>query len=367
MIANEHIYAVILCGGGGTRLWPKSRAKTPKQFLHLTGKEAMVQVAASRVTKIVSWDHVVVVTNALYQEHIRMLLPQVPPENIIAEPEKKDTAMAMLVGALFARSKDPEAIVINGASDHVVEDEHEFVRVMGAAIDVASRRQNLITVGIIPTRPDTAFGYVKVGEHMMTTTQGCQVFRVDSFTEKPNEATARAFLSTGKYFWNANMYVWSVEALIESFRLYKPDILEAVSHLMTTSGQGFHDGLAAAYASAPSISIDYAISEKAANLVLIPGDFGWNDVGDWKVVYELGKKDLSGNVLISDSDDVRVMALNSHGNLVHSDNRLIGLVGVHDMVVIDTGEILLIIPKDKSQDVKKIVERLKEEGRKEYL
>lgn len=363
----EHTYALILAGGGGTRLWPKSRNATPKQFLKLTGKDTMVQVAAARVTKLVSWDRVIVVTNKLYLEEIRNQLPQVPPENIIAEPEKRDTALAMLTGALYAMSKDPDAIIVNGASDHVITDEKEFVRVMQAAVEEAASQQNLVAVGITPTRPDTAFGYIKIGDHLRKTKTGLAVFKVDSFTEKPNATTARAFLSTGKYFWNANMYVWSAQALQAAFQKHMPEMYKLTAKLPTLKGKAFHEALDAIYKQATAISIDYAISEKADNLLLIPGDFGWNDVGDWKVVYDLGTKDLAGNVIIGEGDEVHALAIGSQNNLIHANGRLVAIAGINDMIIVDTPEILLIVPKEKSQDVKKLVERLKEEGKKQYL
>lgn len=367
MSDTQHVFAVILAGGGGTRLWPKSRNKTPKQFLKLTGKETMVQVASSRITKLVSWDHIIVVTNSQYMQEIKDQLPQVPPENVIAEPEKKDTALAMLIGTLFAKSKDPEAIIVNSASDHVITDEKEFVRVMRGAVEIASEQKNMVTVGITPTRPETGFGYIKIGEHLRKIQDGLSVFHVDSFTEKPNAATARAFLSTGKYFWNANMYVWSVAVLEDAFKKHMPEMFELTKKLSSLSAAKFHEALPDIYKHAQSISIDYAISEKASNLVLIPGDFGWNDVGDWKVVYDLGKKDLAGNVVVGDSEVAHVLAINSQNNLIHANGRLVAIAGINDMIVVDTDEILLIVPKDRSQDVKKLVERLKEEGKKEYL
>ena len=362
----QHVFAVLLAGGGGTRLWPKSRNKTPKQFLRLTSKDTMVQVAGARVTKVVPWERVIVVTNKQYIQEIKDQLPQIPAENIIAEPEKRDTAMAMLTGALYAKSLDPEAIVMNGASDHVITDEKEFVKVMHAALLVAAEKKDLVTVGITPTRPETGFGYIKIGEHLRKL-DGLSVFKVDSFTEKPNMAMARAFLATGKYFWNANMYVWEVSVLEAAFKKFMPEMYQVAQPLSKMSPKAFHAALPEIYKNIQSISIDYAISEKADNLVLIPGDFGWNDVGDWKVVYDLGKKDLAGNVVISDDSTAHALAINAQGNLIHSHGRLIAMVGVNDTIVVDTGEIVLIVPKERSQDVKKIVERLKEEGKKEYL
>lgn len=367
MNISKHAYAIILAGGGGTRLWPKSRNKTPKQFLKLTGNETLMQIAAARVKQVVDWDHIIVVTNQAYIDEVKQQLPEVPETNIIAEPQKKDTALAMLVGALYARSLDPEAVVLNGASDHVVINESEFARVMKAALEVAAKREYLVAVGISPTMPTSAFGYIKIGDEVGKVGNRLSLFRVDSFTEKPNVATARAFISTGKYFWNANMYVWAADSLLSAFEEHQPQTFELIQPLLSLSGQAFHKALPSIYEQAESISIDYAISEKVSNLSLIPGDFGWNDVGDWRVVYDLSKKDAHKNAILSDSNTPDVLTLESQGNMIEANGRLIALYGIHDMIVIDTPEILMIAPKQNSQEVKKLVEKLKEDGRKEYL
>lgn len=365
--ALDHTYAVILAGGGGTRLWPKSRKKTPKQFLRLIGKETMMQLTASRITKLVPWSKVIVVTNKLYKQEVQEQLPEVPIENIIAEPEKRDTALAMLTGAMYAKNLDPKAVVINCASDHTVTDDAEFIHVMREAAQVAYEGDYLVTVGIAPTFPSSGFGYIKIGEDIKKLGKGLSLFAVENFTEKPNIATAKAFIATGKYFWNANMYVWSSSALEKAFKKHAPKLWETTKPLDEKIGEKFHKELENVYKDAESISIDYAISEKADNLVLLPGDFGWNDVGDWKVVYDLEKKDLADNVVLSEGDHLPSIAINSQGNLIHTEGRLVAMVGVNDFIVIDTKEILMIIPKDRSQEVKKLVERLKEEKKQEYL
>lgn len=367
MSTLDHTYALILAGGGGTRLWPKSRNATPKQFLKLVGEKTMIQLSAERIHSLIPWEKIIVITNELYKTEVERQLPQIPAKNIIAEPEKRDTALAMLTGALYAKMHDPEAVVINCASDHTVLNEAEFVRVMRSAAQVAESKSVLVTVGITPTRPATGFGYIKIGAEIAKIDTGLPLWKVDSFTEKPDAKTAQSFIATGKYFWNANMYVWRVATLIEAFKQHLPSLYEKTLPLSTSNPRKFHSLLPNIYATSETISIDYAISEKATNLVLLTGDFGWNDVGDWKVVYDLAEKDADDNVFMNDAQGAKTLSLKSGKNLVYTDKRLVALYGINDMIVIDTDEILLIIPKNESQDVKKLVEQLKKEGKKRYL
>lgn len=363
----SHVYAVILAGGGGTRLWPSSRDETPKQFLKLTEDRTMMQIAAHRANLLVDWNKVIVVTNARYLKEIQDQLPNVPVSNIIAEPERRDTAMAMLAGSLLAKSFDPDAIVFNLASDHVVVNEDEFVRVVKTALEVASRQENLVTVGITAVTPSNAFGYIKIGELLETHETGLPVYQVANFTEKPSVDVAKEFIATGKYYWNANMYVWSADALLEAFRKYRPDILKPSEKLAFLKPKEFMAALPEVYGQVEKISIDYAISEKADNLVLIPGDFGWDDVGDWTVMHNLSHKDKDGNAVIKTEESVEPVMISSKNNLIYSGNRLIAIAGVDDLVIVDSKDITLIIPRSKSQDVKKIVEKLKEEKKEQYL
>lgn len=368
MTELSHLYGLILAGGGGTRLWPKSRETTPKQFLQLTSDRSMIQVTADRFSKFIPWSNLLVITSAKHRSIVKEQLPELADANIVIEPAKKDTALAMLIGALYAHHRDPEAVIVNDAADHVISDDTEFIRLMKAAASVAAHHQNLVAVGITPSEPSTAFGYIKVGEELQRLERNVSVFTVDSFTEKPNRPTAQAFLSSGKYFWNANHYVWSARALIQAFQDEAPDTYQLIQPLLVEkSEKEFATLLPAIYEAAPSISIDYAISEKAKNLVLIPGDFGWNDIGEWKVVYDLGTKNLEKNVIIGETDSHPTLAIRSQGNLIHTNGRLIAVYGINDMIIVDTKDILMIVPKDSSQEVKKLVERLKEEKKVEYL
>lgn len=329
----------------------------------------MLQVTANRFAKIVPWEKIIVITLERYVEQVKKQLPEINPNNIIAEPEKKDTAMAMLTAALFAKSKDPDAVLINDAADHVVTDNQEFLRLMEAGAEVAFDGKYLVSIGITPTHPSTAFGYIKVGDEIKKVDKNIPVFKVENFTEKPKRGTAQAFLTTGRYFWNANNYVWSAKALKAAFKKHMPKMYDQTKHLDELETTEFLDELPEIYDRVEKISIDYAISEKVDNLVLIPGDFGWNDIGEWKVVYDLGKQDLAGNVVVGDedADHLHTLTVESQNNLIHVQDRLVALVGVKDMIIVDTDEIVMIAPKSHSQEVKKLVKRLKEENKTEYL
>lgn len=364
---NSHVFAVILAGGGGTRLWPKSRNATPKQFLKLTGSKTMLQLTAERISQIVPWENIIVVTNTLYEDEVKKELPKVPAEQVIAEPSRRETAMAMLVGSLYAKSLDPDAVVINKASDHIVLDNAEYIKVMKASIEAAQNKEKLVSVGITPTSPNTGFGYVKIGKKIAEFGSGLPLFEVAAFKEKPDEKTAKEYIKTGKYYWNANMYVWSVQALDDAFQKYMPQMFEQTRPLVGKTGKEFSQLLPQIYDQAETISIDYAISEKVDNLVLIPGDFGWDDVGNWEVVANLNQADKNGNVLLKNGQPLPTVLIDSTGNLIHAHKKMVALVGIHDLIVIDDQDILMIIPKKRSQDVKKVVNQLKQEGKKEFL
>lgn len=364
----QHTYAVILAGGSGTRLWPMSRDNTPKQFLKLGGTHTLLQRTPHRLQPHIPAERTIVVTNAQYVDEVRAQLPDIPVENIIAEPEKRDTALAMALGTLVALHHDPEAIVVNAASDHVLKDEAEFQRVMLASINLAATGEYLVTVGIKPTGPNVNFGYIEAAGEL-TQVDGSTIYRVNSFKEKPDLQTAQRFVDQGNYYWNANMYTWSGRALLQAFHEYQPQFVPGLDRLSQAIGTPqFADVLRDVYANAEKISIDYAISEKAHNLVLIPGDFGWDDIGLWSTVYDLGQKDENGTVLVREGGDQSPMlAIDAKNNLVHTSGRLVALLGVEDLVVIDSESALLIVPRSRAAEVKNVVALVKEKGLDTYL
>ena len=351
---DNHAFALILAGGGGTRLWPKSREKSPKQLLKLGGEKTLLRMTVDRVQALVDWDHIFIITNASQYADVRREVPELSDTQIIQEPMKRETAMAM-------------ALVMNFASDHVVTDQKEFEHVMQVAVEVATDVSKLVAVGISPTFPHTGLGYIQIGSQNATL-HNLPVYSVTSFREKPNLELAQSFIASGKYFWNANNYTWSCEALFQALETYAPQIFQAIHAVLPAIGtDSFGDAMKKAYESVESISIDYAVSEKANNLYLVPGDFGWNDIGDWSVVYDLSKKDAFDNAILREKDSGEIEVLDAHRNLVYADGKCVAIVGVEDMVIVDTDEILLVIPKHRSQDVKKIVTQLKEQKKLHLL
>lgn len=364
----DHSFAVVLAGGSGTRLWPMSRDGQPKQFLKLGGERSLLQQSVDRILPLIAAERIIVVTNKEYESVVREQLPEIDPSNIIAEPEKRDTALAMAAGSLLAKKRDPEAIVTNLASDHVLNDPNEYRRILQAALEIASQKEHLLTVGIRPTGPNVNFGYIQVDVENQTD-MGVEVYRVLRFKEKPDLATAQGFLSEGNYYWNANMYTWHVDTMLAAFEKYQPGMMPALNRITEAFGtEQQAQVLAEAYAGAEKISIDYAISEHADNLRLIPGDFGWEDIGLWSTVYELGAKDENGQVVVQGgADSAPVIGLNAHNNLVATNGRLVALIGVNDLVVVDSDGVLLILPREQAADVKNMVGELKERGLQDYL
>ena len=356
---NPHLFVVILAGGGGTRLWPRSTTAKPKQFLRLLSDKTMLQETYYRIKPIVAAERVFVITNQRYKSMVHEDLPEIPTENVFAEPMKRDTAMAMGVGAMLAFRRDPEAVVINLASDHVIDDVEEFRRTMEAAVAAAAMGDFLVTIGIHPTFPHTGLGYIKVKDNFGRV-DGMHVFKVGDFTEKPKLARAKAFLAAGKYFWNANNYVWKAEVALSAFAKYLPVTYKEL--------QKIGDGISVdvAYARVPTISIDYGISEKANNLLLVPGDFGWSDIGDWEVVYDLSKKDSDKNS-IDKSRSVPPVLLDSRGCFISGGKKLLAVVGIDDLIVVETKRALLVVKRQRAQEVKQLVEELKKRKLEEFL
>jgi mannose-1-phosphate guanylyltransferase len=369
MTENTHYFAVILAGGAGSRLWPKSRAKTPKHLLRITGNKTMLQNTYNRIVPLIPAERIFVITNQAHLAQAKEQLPDLPESNFIAEPQAKNTAMAMGVAAAFVKKRDEKGVIVNLAADHTYKDEEKFRQVVHAALQVAEDGENLVAIGIKPTFAHTGLGYIRIGEELKEVGQGSGkvfVFKSRGFKEKPDLATAQSFIATKQYQWNANNYVWSAQACLDAFAKHAPELsknLEKIYQAIGTPDQ--KKVMDEEYQECINEPVDTAISEKVDNLVVIPGDFGWSDIGDWRIVYDSSSKDNLGNAILNEGADS--VMIDARDNLIESNGKMIAVVGLSDIIVIESDNAILICKKDRTQDVKKVVEKLKEEKKGQYL
>jgi mannose-1-phosphate guanylyltransferase len=349
------IHAVILAGGKGTRFWPKSRARRPKQLLPIVSDRTMVQETVERLAPLVSASRVWVVTGADHADALREQLPGVPAAQIVVEPMGRNTAPAIALAAALIERVDPQATMVVLPADHHIRDTERFHETLGRAIALAASGDFLVTIGIEPTTPETGYGYIERGDSL-----GPREHRVRRFTEKPDRARAEAFVQSGRYLWNAGIFVWTVRAIRDSLGRHLPEAMRRVDEIVSSWGDP--GSFAAAYAEIPQRSIDYAVLEKADNVAVVSGEFGWDDIGSWNALLRLGPADADGNVVRG-----RVLALSSRGNLVASDKRLVALVGVEGLVVVETDDAVLVCSADRVQDVKQIIDEIERRGWKEHL
>lgn len=349
---KNNFYVVILAGGSGTRFWPSSRSAFPKQFLSLVGEKSMLQETLARVQTKVSGDRVYIVTNKRFQKIIQKQTAayKVPKANILLEPSGKNTAPAIAWAAAIINSRDPQAVMAVLPSDHLIANQKAYASTLDAAMALA-KDNYLVTLGIVPTRPETGYGYIK-GKKVKAA--GKTLHEVEQFVEKPSLEKARHYLKSGQYFWNSGMFIWKSSTILEEFRVLLPDL-----HCAFTKGfsqkavEKFWDSLT-------GISIDYGIMEKAKRVAVVPADIGWSDVGSWEALWEVSSKNVDGSVYKGD-----VVQHASKKNLVLGNKRLVALVGMEDTVVVDTDDVLLVCHKSQSQQVKMIVDMLKEKKRRE--
>lgn len=363
----QHAYAVIMAGGGGTRLWPLSRQSRPKQMLTLIEERSLFQIAVQRLRALLPPERILVVTSQQQAVELKTHAPELPTENYILEPQPRGTAAAIGLAAAALGQRDPQAVMIVLTADHYIGNESGFHRYLEAAVALAQTGP-LVTLGIDPAFPATQYGYIQMGE-LLGEYSGFVAHKVKRFKEKPSLQEAETMLASGDHAWNSGMFIWSIARIMQEFSQQMPDLYDALQKVAAAMGTpNYEDVIAHEWPRIAAQTIDYGVMEHAANVAVIPArELAWNDVGSWTSLFEVLPADGNGNLTLHPHHH----DLDSHSSLVlgasNADERLIVTVGVHDLVVVDTGDVLLICTRERAQDVRKVIEELKEKGLQRYL
>jgi mannose-1-phosphate guanylyltransferase len=379
--AEQKFAPVILAGGSGTRFWPRSRKARAKQVLALDGDRTMIQQTVDRLVPISDPGDVWVITNDLLDELIADQLPQVPRDHILSEPAARNTAPACALAAFLLEKTAPETVIGIFPSDHVVKNGARFADVIRAGIAVADSGDKIVVIGVPPTRAETGYGYIELGEkaeQSQSPSGLISVRRVKRFTEKPHAALAEQFIALGNYAWNGGIFLWSARTLANAIREFSPAMAPLLEKIAAAYGTPEFEGVfAEVYPQCENISIDYAVleprsakGEAGAEIYCLPGDFEWNDLGSWSALHEHVADCPPENISIAnvfEGEDPVCISIDSTGNYVHAPGKVIALVGVSDLVVVQTKDALLITTRDRSQDVGKVVAELKRAGRDDLI
>jgi len=348
-------YIVIMAGGKGERFWPESRLKRPKHLLPIVGDTPMLRQTLDRIGDTVPRENIIIVTNVTQQSAIQEMCPDLPAENVVAEPVGRDTAPAVALSMLLVKQRNPEAVFALLPADHVIHDSEGFQSCLQTAFDVAREQDVLVTIGIKPTHPATGYGYIQKGRALKGYEEK-SAHHVMRFVEKPDLGKATEYVDSGEYFWNAGMFVWSIKSIQQAFELYNPGLLEGVGEIETEmeTGTAFETALEAVYPKLERISIDFSVMEKASNVVTLESSFDWDDVGEWPAIERHGEKDAAGNLLSG-----LAMVKDASNNIVFNDRkRVTTLLGVEDLIVVHTDDATLVCHKSKAQEIKELVKSL---------
>ncbi|HEX5413134.1 MAG TPA: mannose-1-phosphate guanylyltransferase [Terriglobia bacterium] len=357
----DHVYVVIMAGGSGTRFWPLSRRKTPKQLLNLFGGTTLLEQTVERVRGIVPPERIYIFANSVVRPEMVRLLPQIPERQIVAEPAQRNTAPTIGLAAHEILRRDPEGIMVILPADHVIRKPGAFRAAVKAGCRWAATEGRSVILGIQPTRPETGYGYIRLGSSAKYAGRE-KVFRVEGFTEKPGLPVARRYVASGRYLWNAGMFIWRASTVLANLRRFQPAMVTGLDRIAASGGMDNSRALKRLFPQLEKISIDYALMEKIDNVFAVAAEMGWSDVGSWAVAYELQSKDSDGNVLPEDS-----LSVDSTGNMLVSGGKFVVTIGVENLVIVETRDALLICAREQSQKVGKAVQELEGRGRKNLL
>jgi mannose-1-phosphate guanylyltransferase len=345
---NTNYYAILMAGGVGSRFWPVSTAEFPKQFHDMLGSgDTLIQKTFSRLAKLIPVENILILTNERYNALVLEQLPMVKQEQVLLEPAMRNTAPCILYASLKIQKQNPDAVMVVAPSDHWIEDEDEFTENLKQCFDFCQKEDALMTLGIQPTFPNTGFGYIEYDK-----LDANPIKRVNQFREKPDYETAKSFLDAGNFLWNGGIFIWSVQSITDAFSKFQPQMMTLfMQGLESYNTDGEKAFIKESYANAENVSIDYAVMENANNVYVLPATFDWNDLGTWGQLHEKIDKDENNNGVIN----AKVILENASNNIVRSDaNKIIVIDGLHDYIIVDKEGVLMIYPKEKEQDIKRI-------------
>ena len=363
---NKHDYCVIMAGGVGSRFWPVSRSSKPKQFLDMLGVgKSLLQQTYERFQSIIPTENILIVSNNEYADTIKKQLPQIPDENVLLEPYRRNTAPCIAYAAYKIYKKDPNANMVVAPSDHLILKENLFTEHIKEGLQFVTENKALLTLGIPPSRPETGYGYIQVSKNNKTYDKNKSIHAVKTFTEKPNLEMAKIFFESGEFFWNAGIFVWSLQTILKSFDKYLPEINNAFAEgidLYNTDKESEY--IKEIYAECRNISIDYGIMEKADNVYVLKADIGWSDLGTWGSLYDQTTRDKNENAVLGKN----VFLYDVKNTLIDSPpNKLVVIQGIEDCIVVESDDVLLICKMDQEQRIKTFVNDVKLEKGEKYI
>lgn len=350
---NKNYYAILMAGGVGSRFWPVSTESYPKQFHDMLGTgETLIQKTFERLARLIPKDHIFILTNERYNDLVLEQLPEVSQDQVVLEPEMRNTAPCILYASLKIQKENPDAVMIVAPSDHWIEDEQAFVANVQNTFDYCSQNDALMTLGIQPTFPNTGYGYIEYDKSSEDS-----IKLVSQFREKPDYNTAKQFLAQGNFLWNAGIFIWSVQSVVKAFQTNQPELFALFESGITSyNTESERDFIADNYKKAENISVDYAIMEKSDNVYVLPATFDWNDLGTWGSLYDKLEKDEDSNAIVN----AQTLLEDASGNMIRSKkNKIVVVDGLNDYIIVDKDEVLLIFPKSKEQDIKQVLQTVK--------
>ncbi len=357
-----NISAVVIAGGVGSRFWPLSRKEKPKQFLPIISDKTMIEETIQRISPKISSSDIYTIANSEQTRTLAGLLPKIPQENLLVEPEGKNTAPCLLLATAHIYLKNPESVITVLPADHLIKDPASFLKKLEAASEAADKSSCLITFGIPPSHPSTGYGYIQFSKKNLLFFQEEEFFKVKEFKEKPDHDTAVSFIKSGTYFWNSGMFIWKARTFASNLKKYAPDMYFYWENMLDALQNDDKNRLKEIFREIPSISIDYALMEKSRDVLMSKGDFGWSDVGSWSSLCEIWEKDPDNNALRGEN-----ITIDTKNCLVHNPGKITALIGLRDLMIVNTEDALLICRKDMDQKVKQVVNSLKKKGEKNYL